>query len=54
MNVNERIRMARLLNHISQQPEYAKKIGITVGNRQAKQCLTSETINDVKVKEKEL
>ena len=30
MNVNERIRMARLLNHISQQPEYAKKIGITV------------------------
>lgn len=44
MIVTERIRMARLLNHISRQPEYAEKIGITLETN-------SETLKMTKSKE---
>ena len=51
MLVKERIRMARLAEHLSHQPEYADRIGITIENRKEKEYVDRKKRKEVKSNE---
>lgn len=51
MRVQERIRMARLAEHLSHQPEYAYKIGIAIENRKEHEYADRKNGKEVKCDE---
>ena len=51
MRVQERIRMARLAEHLSRQPEYAYKSGIAIENRKDHESVDRKNGKEVKCDE---
>ena len=51
MRVQERIRMARLAEHLSRQPEYAYRIGVTIENRKEHEYADCKNGKEVKCNE---
>ena len=51
MLVKERIRMARLANHLSHHPEYADRIGIVIENRKENEYVDLKKGKKVKINE---